>query len=640
MAEHSVCCTCGNIIRVRGARPGDDVSCSRCGRTWPVPVTAPPQRKAAPRRVVRHARRSSRLVVPAAGIAIAAIVVVILAVPRTPDEPQAIAPPPPEPSRPAAAATPDAAKPADVPPRVLPSALEEARKPATGDPQANLDLQLYRLNTAAIVARILELRGAGDAAAELRADMAAFAAQRDETLAHMRGEGRDPHVPDHCRPDDVILHVDRHELAKLSPAAADRALSAFVASIRAGSRARVVVRRGGDVAEFDLVYHTRPKELQVILQRADIVPAAGDERTTGCDGLTVLVNAARRATPSERIAASQDLAAKAGTSAVLAVAAHYLAFDDARWDVKSDGLQTYFDAARVADVAAFDAGKHLSALGWLAVRLPDVRAKDPGAARMMSLFAAAHAGDASRLGAGASDVARAAAAAGLAKCGDVWGDDVSALQLQLAREAVGARLSGTLAKFDAKFRNHPEFGVRFLAAYQILVETIERNSGGYDKLVAALRAVGRSAPAGAAEQLEALAANVERLGRCAQCENGRIKCPKCGGDGKADVKCPECDGAGRYEKNGGMKMCPRCNGKGLFRDVACGCVRTGCRVECPGCRGKLWFAQAPDASLTRVLTLGHCARCDGRGTSIERVALPCVECHGLGRRVVPAQLSR
>lgn len=689
MSEQTICCTCGNVLRVRGATPGASVNCSRCGKPWVVPE--PPkvvQRKpaAAPARPPSPGLSPAVLgAIIGGGVLLLLTVVIAVGATRARDRddsergsatrtPAKDTPAAPGEQRVQEQAKKDAPTPVEPKTDVVripvgtadpePKEPQDETKITNKDYQAKLDLHIYRLNTAGIVARILELRGKTAEAKDLRESMRGFERSLAELLSRMKAEGHNPLVPGHCGTGDVILHLDQYELARLSAENADKVLTNFAAAIKPGARCRLIVRRNGQPEEFDIIYHERPKELYAILQRADIVPGssgpdlpplpkggatvAPKEEPRIPDGpgsLAILVNASKRSGPVDRTLASRDLADRAPRSraaAFLAVAAHYLAFDDAYWHLASPAdaeLQAYFDTMKIVEVETFDAAKHLAAVADLGKRIADVRAKSAEAAAVFQLFAAAHAADAQQLGAGQADVTKAAQAAGLSRTSDGrWGDETSVLKLSLAHEAIATKVKEARARFEGRFRNHNDFGVRYLGVYLVLIETIERNQGGFDQLVAALRVVGKNGPPAAAMHLDALATGIEALARCSQCKNGLVPCPKCGGDGKADVKCPNCDGKGRIDKgNGGTYMCSKCLGAGTFKNVECGCSRTGNKVECPACKGKVWLNQITDASLTSILILRDCGRCRCQGSLLDRVALPCPDCFGLGRLIVPSR---
>jgi hypothetical protein len=263
-----------------------------------------------------------------------------------------------------------------------------------------------------------------------------------------------------------------------------------------------------------------------------------------------------------------------------------------------------------------------------------VRAKSPVAEGLLLRFAAAHAADS---GAPEAEVAKAAEGLGLKRTADGkrWGDAVSVLRADLAQDAAEGRARDAWKRFDEKLRQHDDFGVRLLGAWLLAIETFDRNQGGYDRLAAGLRFIGKEVSREQAAHVEALAASVEAAAKCSKCKSGRIPCPKCGGDGKADVKCPKCDGQGHFEKGGGTVMCSACNGKGVFRGVDCGCARTNNQVDCPDCKGKSWLPQLATPDLALLATLKECPHCRGFGMPPVGVAMTCGVCYGFGKVLVP-----
>ncbi len=698
MPEQTICCTCGNILRVRGASPGDKVTCSRCKKAWTVPAAQAAQVAAArPIGIVAPAGTSSPSGMLYLGIAGAVVAIVVLVVAvvtlsgggqrrestrpagTTADAPlrrvlSADAPAATSTETPAPPPLPASPEPAPVAP---PEPVRESPKPAPvpvtqDDPpkrssgtnfQADLDIHIYRLNTCGLVAEVLDLRGKTGDAADVRNTMRSLEASLKDLLAKMKAEGHTPFVPGYIQPDDTIQTLDKHDFKKLGAVGAEKVLTTFAAALKAGSRARLIVKRAGQPEEFDIIYHERPKEVFAILQRAGIVPGAADPVTgekpppmpasklappplsEGPGPLAVLVKQEKRSAPIERAAASQALCERAERSRAatfLAVAAHYLANDDGKWHITPPVdtlLQGYFDTLKIVEVEQWDAAKHLAAAADLVKRIGDVRSKDPEAVPIFELFAAAHVADASQLGAGVADLSKAADAAGLRRTADqrFWGSVAPVLRLNLGREAVGARVANAASRFESTFRSHADFGVRYIGVYLLLAETLETNKGGFERLVNALRAVGKSGPPSAASHLDTLALSIETLARCDKCQNGRVPCPNCGGDGKRDVKCGNCEGKGKIEKGGGTIMCNQCRGAGTFKGIDCGCARTGNKVDCPACKGKIWLASLANPSLTGVLTLRDCSRCHGSASILDRVAVPCPDCLGLGRIIVPVK---
>ncbi|HZN61748.1 MAG TPA: hypothetical protein VFC90_05025, partial [Planctomycetota bacterium] len=647
MPSHTICCTCGNILKLANAVAGAKTVCSRCQKIWTVPeLPGPASAPVVSRRPMVVRKKSSSAGTIVAVLALAAAVgigaVVMLKSGSTP---------PPPPAAPVAKAPP-VPLPAPEPPfrgTLKPDPIPAPLPPPPAEPtpppppkrevlenaglQAELDLLIYRINTIGLTARVLEYRGKKAEAAPLLETMKGYVADLDKLMARIEREGHKRFVPDHLLPDDRITHFGRHDFAKLGPEGSEKVLVTFLGGLKAGSRARIAVRRGDDFADLDILYHHRPKELFSIIQVAGIIPGqGGDDKEPEKvvvappeppakripEALRILTDALLRLPAADRERAAgilREAYAASRAPAVLFVAGTYLGQTDEAVGIDaagSESLQEYFNAVEFVKMEAFDRPRHLAALGDLKARVPATKARNPAAAELLLRFAAAHAADS---GAPEADVQKAAEGLGLKRTADDkrWGDALSVLKTDLVEEFRAGRVRDSWRRFDDTWRHHDDFGVRLLGAWLLATETFGRNSGGYDRLAAGLRFIGKDEPADRVAHVEALAAGVDALAKCAKCKGGAIVCPKCGGDSKVDIKCQKCDGKGQFEKGGGMVMCRECLGKGVHKDVDCVCGRSSGKVQCPDCKGKMWAAQVADADISKIATLRDCRRCDGLG---------------------------
>jgi hypothetical protein len=96
---------------------------------------------------------------------------------------------------------------------------------------------------------------------------------------------------------------------------------------------------------------------------------------------------------------------------------------------------------------------------------------------------------------------------------------------------------------------------------------------------------------------------------------------------RAVMPCRVCDGTARVR-------CILCHGRGEVRtegdeEAPCDACDRGIRA-CPGCLGP---RSAP--ALEDICAEAPCGLCEGRGLLFKAVRLPCGECRGLGRKLVP-----
>jgi hypothetical protein len=680
MASHTICCTCGNILKLAHAVAGAKVVCSRCQKVWTVPELpneppAPPS--AVGRRPLVVRKKSSPVgtiafVVVLAAVVGAGAIFLLKSPPETPPSPPVVKAPFPPPDPPLRAPRNNGNSIDLPPPPPSPSAKPggDAPAPPTPEPpravmtnqdlQAELDLLIYRINTTALTARVLELRGKRAEAAPLHEAVQKFTTELARFLARIEREGHKPYVPGHFSPGDVISHFDRQDFAKLGAEKSEKILVRFLGGLKVGSRAKVEVRRGDDFDQFEIIYHQRPKELFSIIQAAGIIPGeGGDEKDPEQpvaapdppskrlpEALKVLTDALLRRPAADRGRAAATLReAYAGSRApaVLFVAANYLAFTDESLGIDAPGseaIQGYFNAVKFVEMEAFDRPRHLAAVAEVKARMAAAKAANPSAGDLLFRFAAAHAADS---GAPEADVQKAAEGLGLKRTADDkrWGDALSVLKADLVTEIQSGRVKDAWRRFDDTYRHHDDFGVRLLGAWLLAVETFDRNQGGYDRLGAGLRFIRKGATKAQEAQVEMIADSLDALAKCAKCKGvGSITCPKCGGDGKMDVKCQKCDGKGTYEKGGGTVMCRECLGKGVHKDVDCACARTSGKITCTDCKGKMWATHVAGADLSMLASFKMCEPCSGYGLPPVGLALACPSCHGLGKTLGPPESKK
>jgi hypothetical protein len=91
-------------------------------------------------------------------------------------------------------------------------------------------------------------------------------------VALMTREGQNAYVDDALRPTDRLTTFENQDLEKIGKPLAIVLLGNFVSRIKAGSRARIGVLRGGKSEEFVARFDERQKELLTILQVVGLIP--------------------------------------------------------------------------------------------------------------------------------------------------------------------------------------------------------------------------------------------------------------------------------------------------------------------------------------------------------------------------------
>ena len=148
--------------------------------------------------------------------------------------------------------------------------------------------------------------------------------------------------------------------------------------------------------------------------------------------------------------------------------------------------------------------------------------------------------------------------------------------------------------------NSPSVG--FVRSWGLLQWAVAKK-GGFDRVVAALGEI-RATDKALQEHVGALARSVRAAMPCRTCE------------GKGKTRCVRCHGRGRIPSDDG-------------EDSACTACENG-HLKCSGCEGPRAAPQLKD-----ICDASPCRACEGRGLVFKNVRWPCMECHGVGQKLVP-----
>jgi DnaJ-class molecular chaperone len=126
----------------------------------------------------------------------------------------------------------------------------------------------------------------------------------------------------------------------------------------------------------------------------------------------------------------------------------------------------------------------------------------------------------------------------------------------------------------------------------------------------------------------ALAKSIRDEAPCNVCGGThKVNCSACKGGKKVNLECTKCGGSGKVNSLNGVIVCSGCQGKGRYQNIDCPkCKATG-KSECKarGCS-----REVPKPTFESFADAYKCTFCQGRGSLMRHVALPCTECSGIG----------
>ncbi len=458
------------------------------------------------------------------------------------------------------------------------------------------------------------------AVAELRSSMRTRQVEVAEFVVRIKASRPKAFIPFHLRHEDRILHFENYELSKISADRATRLLGKWVAGFAAGSRARVVFRRGEDVREEILRFDLRPKEILTLIQVADLIPGQGapavkEAPPTGPKTADPLKKALGilRSPKAWAVDADREEARKffQGQAATSDVSRAYSIFLEKPED--SDALQKYFDAAGPEP-------DHLKMVERLA----------KADAVPLKLFAAAHLSDAVRANA---NVEKAAGRLGYRRSGSMWGEP-NALSVHAASRHWADQSDAEPPK--KRFGTERDWTTRYISL-MLRIRTAVGARDWLKPIYLDVRKFTKKARGRKKKHLQAIEAALKKVGTCTKCDrHGYLKCPECGGEGIITKSCTECKGVGRVRVPivGGEKTvtCPKC--RGIRKVWMEKCAK---KIRCDQCEKTKWKKKLDKkVKLGDILAEETCPTCGGAGSRFTHVAWLCSRCDGFGVRLVPA----
>jgi DnaJ-class molecular chaperone len=111
-----------------------------------------------------------------------------------------------------------------------------------------------------------------------------------------------------------------------------------------------------------------------------------------------------------------------------------------------------------------------------------------------------------------------------------------------------------------------------------------------------------------------------------------VNCSACKGNKKINAECTKCGGSGKVTSFNGVIVCIGCQGKGRYNNLDCPKCKASGKTECKarGCA-----REVPKPTFETFAEAYRCPVCQGRGSLMRHVALPCTECAGIGLILQP-----
>jgi serine/threonine protein kinase len=493
-----------------------------------------------------------------------------------------------------------------------------------------LDLYIWTLNLSGVAAAYCDRMSKTKDATELRDNMRRVEQEMRDFVASLKEQGESPYLNDYIHATDTILFFDKTKLDGASKDHEARVLGQFVASVKAGSRARVCGIRNGETFEFDIRFDQRPKDLMAIVKVADLIPA-GDPAIVLKEAS---VPAPKSVPPSIKNVADRT---HLNTKTLLLEGWRQRDSDFARGIVLFLELpeSTLDEEARSALAKHFEkydpekplkAEQHAAAAKELFDSAKGFSEKPSG--RMLDLIALGHLGEACRDGIAPGKAVAETRGLSLSADGKLWGTNEN-LALYKSKtsvdEAEKAVLSGS-------------YPIVYVGA-DYLLRTVVKENSGHQKLYYLLIKAAKKGDAKSQEHLQSMAADLKEFSICKACTEGKISCPKCNGAGETKIPgCATCNGSGRIEARVGFmnsvsKVCTECGNRGGIKQHGgrkkCGdCSQTDHTVKCSPCKGTGWPEKIAGASM--FLREKPCDACGSTGMRFRRVALACQKCMATG----------
>jgi hypothetical protein len=301
-----------------------------------------------------------------------------------------------------------------------------------------------------------------------------------------------------------------------------------------------------------------------------------------------------------------------------------------------DALQAFFKGLDAAKFESLDDRDVSEGVKFLALKVKELKAKGQPV-DALSLFVA---GPASALieknkGKPTPEIEAAFRDLGYEKSefGSVWGRKEGLAMDDYRKWLSSGEYGMAIVQFNNDYRSLADVGVRYALALLQLFRSLAENRN-YQRAAAYFdQAASGAVSTAARDHFLALAKSIREDAPCNVCGGThKVTCSACKGNKKVNAECTKCGGSGKLNSFNGVITCPGCQGKGRYNNIDCPkCKATG-KVECKarGCT-----REVPKPTFETFADAYRCPLCQGRGSLMRHVALPCTECDGIGLILQP-----
>jgi hypothetical protein len=189
-----------------------------------------------------------------------------------------------------------------------------------------------------------------------------------------------------------------------------------------------------------------------------------------------------------------------------------------------------------------------------------------------------------------------------------------------------------LVQFQSEYRGVPDLGVRYATGLLHVFKALTDNRN-YSRAAAFFEGAARDLAGAPKDHFLALAKSIREESPCQSCGGThKINCSVCKGKGRANFECGGCGGSGKVNTFNGVKPCKVCTGKGRYTNEPCPKCKTTGKTDCKarGC-----VREVPKPTFETFAEAFGCLSCQGRGSLMRHVALPCGDCTGVGLVLQP-----